>query len=179
MTKGDRPIEPREPLGPLNAVLARFIVPADCREEYLGDLHEEWQLRCRERTDRHVAQYWYFRQLIGSAPAFLGWQLARANPVFKILLPLAIVLGLLFCYVDTRATWDDAGVMALAIATSAAFFAAIEPRRPWLWAVAVGLWIPLVEITLSHGFGSLIALAFAFAGAYVGSLGRHILARAT
>jgi hypothetical protein len=168
-----------DPLGPLNAVLVRFVVPADCREEFLGDLHEEWQLRRREASNRGGAHTWYFSQLLKSVPAFVGWRLARVNPMLKFLLPLAILLGLFFCYVDTRPTWDDTGVMALALAISAAIFAGIDAQRPWLWALAVGIWIPLVEITISHGFGSLIALAFAFAGAYAGSFGRRMLTRAT
>jgi hypothetical protein len=49
-----------------------------------------------------------------------------------------------------------------------AYFGFRERRRPWRWALAVG--IPLLNIVIQGNFGSLIALAFAFAGAHVGAL---------
>jgi hypothetical protein len=37
-----------------------------------------------------------------------------------------------------------------------------------LWALCCGLGVPLVDIPISHNFGSLLAVAFAFAGVYAG-----------
>jgi hypothetical protein len=155
--------------------LAHLIVPQDRREEFVGDLLEEWHVRHEPSGDDRGASFWFSRQLLKSMPALFGRRLAGANPMLKIILPLATVLGLFFCYVDTRPTWDDTGVMAFAIAISCAVFAAVDPRYPWLWTLAVGLWIPLVEIVVWRGFGSLLALVFAFGGAYFGSLCRRLL----
>jgi hypothetical protein len=80
----------------------------------------------------------------------------------------AVALGLLIAYVDSRPSWDDTGVTAAAVLLTCALFGAAGPRRPWLWALAVGLWIPLFGIVSARNYGSLLALLVAFVGAYVG-----------
>ncbi len=95
----------------------------------------------------------------------------------KILFTIALGLGLLITYVDTRPNWDDTGVSALVIFMSCTLFGVMGPNRPWLWALAVGLWIPVYGITLKHSFGSVLALVIAFAGAYAGMAFRRMLAR--
>jgi hypothetical protein len=94
----------------------------------------------------------------------------------RALLLIAVVFGLLVAYVDCRPNFDDAGVTALAVFVVAGLFALIEPRYPWLWALAVGIWIPIACIALTNNFGSLLALAFA--GAYSGTACRRFLAPA-
>lgn len=89
----------------------------------------------------------------------------------------AIVLGHLFAHIDHRPHFDDAGILAFAIAITCAIFAFISPRRPWLWALLIGIWIPLHDILHDNNYGSLIALAFAFAGAYLGAAGRWLQGR--
>jgi hypothetical protein len=86
----------------------------------------------------------------------------------KLLLVVALALGGVIAYVDSRPTWDDTGVTAGAIVISCGLLGAAGPSRPWLWALAVGLWIPLLAIMKSQNYGSLLVLAFAFAGAYAG-----------
>ena len=51
----------------------------------------------------------------------------------------------------------------------------LGPRRAWLWALCCGLGVPLVNIATTHTFGSLLALAFAFAGAYTGVAARKVV----
>jgi uncharacterized RDD family membrane protein YckC len=87
--------------------------------------------------------------------------------VFFIL--IAITLGHFFAYIDSRPNFDDTGVLAVGIAITSAIFAAIYPRRPWLWALAVGIWLPLHNWIHNGTFASILALAFALAGAYLGS----------
>lgn len=94
-----------------------------------------------------------------------------------ILILVAIVVGHFFAFVDSRPTWDDAGVLAFAIAMTCAILAFISPRRPWLWAFAVGIWIPLHNILHNGNLGSLIAQGFALAGAYLGAGLQRILIR--
>ena len=69
-----------------------------------------------------------------------------------------------------RQGWDDTGVTAGLILVASGIFAALRPARPWLWAVAVGGWIPLLGIASSGNYGSLLALAVSFLGAYSGAL---------
>jgi hypothetical protein len=49
-------------------------------------------------------------------------------------------------------------------------FGFIGPNRPWLWALSLGCWIPLLGITLQQNYATLLALLVAFAGAYGGML---------
>jgi len=52
---------------------------------------------------------------------------------------------------------------------------ALHPQRAWVWALAIGSWIPALSITLGHGYASLVALAFALLGAYAGGfVGRRL-----
>jgi hypothetical protein len=93
----------------------------------------------------------------------------------KILLPTGVALGLLIAYIDSRPNWDDTGITALAIFASCALWGALGPNRPWLWALAIGLWIPVYGIVVASNYGSLLAILFAFAGAYAGMAGRKTL----
>jgi hypothetical protein len=95
----------------------------------------------------------------------------------KILFLIACGVGLFFSYVDHRPHFDDTGVLACGIALSSMVFGAIEPRYPWLWALAVGGFVPLVNIVTVGAWPSIAALAFAFAGAYFGSLSRTLMLR--
>jgi len=86
----------------------------------------------------------------------------------RILLAVALVLGGLLAYVDSSPGWDDTGVMAGAIFLASGLLGFLGPQRPWLWALALGLWIPLLGIVREQNYGSLVALVLAFAGAYAG-----------
>jgi hypothetical protein len=44
----------------------------------------------------------------------------------------------------------------------------LGPRHPWLWALAIGIWIPVHGIATANNYASFLALAFAFGGAYIG-----------
>jgi hypothetical protein len=91
-----------------------------------------------------------------------------------ILLVAAIIAGIGIAYVDSRPAWDDTGVTAGAIFLTCAVLSVVRPRRPWLWALAVGVWVPLAGIVASRNYGSLFALLIAFAGAYVGMVFRKL-----
>ena len=88
--------------------------------------------------------------------------------MWKVLLPIALVVGLLIAYLDSRPNWDDTGLTAMALLACSALCGALGPNRAWLWALAVGLWIPFLEIASTRNYGSLMAIPFAFAGAYSG-----------
>ncbi len=93
----------------------------------------------------------------------------------RTLLAVALGVGVLTTWMDSRPNWDDTGVTALAVLVSCILLGALGPKRPWLWALAVGLWIPILGIALHRNYGTLLALAFAFAGSYAGMLLRRSL----
>jgi hypothetical protein len=82
---------------------------------------------------------------------------------------IATLLGLGIAFVDSRPTWDDTGITAGAIALVSCVLAAVSPSRPWLVALSVGAWVPLFGLLTAANWGCLLALAFAFGGAYVGT----------
>jgi hypothetical protein len=67
----------------------------------------------------------------------------------KALLAAAVAVALLITYIDSLPTWDDAGVIGL-------------------FVLAIGLWIPLRRILLTHDFRLLIVLLFPLVGVYAG-----------
>jgi len=86
----------------------------------------------------------------------------------RFLFAMAIAVGLSLGYVDSRPGWDDTGITAGLLFVVTATFGALAPQRPWLWAICVGGWIPLFGVLTRSNYGSVIALAVAFAGAYGG-----------
>jgi len=93
-----------------------------------------------------------------------------SSRTFWFLLIAAVVVGLAIAWVDSRPTWDDTGITAGVVLLTSAVFGFVAPRRPWLWALAVGGMIPLLGILRGGNFGSLLALIVALAGAYGGAL---------
>src|SRR5881275_3135899 len=80
----------------------------------------------------------------------------------------ALILGALIAWVDSRPTWDDTGITAGVLLLVSAGFGALRPRFAWLWALALGAWIPIVGIVSTRNFGSILALGITFIGAYLG-----------
>jgi len=81
---------------------------------------------------------------------------------------VALVLGTCIGYVDSRATWDDAGITALALVIGAGLVSFARPCR-WL-PIGVVVGIPVVAFNVIR-FGrwdSIIAVAFALIGAAIG-----------
>lgn len=90
------------------------------------------------------------------------------------LLAVALAVGALVAYVDSRPTWDDTGVTAGAVFVTCMMLGYLGPRRPWLWALAVGAWIPIIAIVQDKNYAAVLALAVAFAGAYAGMALRKV-----
>lgn len=101
---------------------------------------------------------------------------ARSRRRALRLLPFALAVGFGLAWTDSRPTWDDTGISALAVLLASAACAALEPARPWLWALAVGVWLPLLAVAQSGNWGATLALAFAFAGAFGASSARRAAA---
>jgi hypothetical protein len=94
---------------------------------------------------------------------------------FWILLILSAILGSLIAWIDTRPTWDDTGITAATIIIVTAILGAVMPRRAWIWALAVGIWIPVFNIVSNNNYGSILALIVAFIGSYAGVFIRKII----
>jgi hypothetical protein len=139
------------------------------RDALVGDLFEEWTTDIVPNHGRARAHWWLAWQVGLAIAASLPTHFRRASLKTKLLLPSAFLLGGFSAFVDSCPTWDDTGVLACGIAVACAFLGALEPKRPWLWGLAVGLWIPLYEINANGSYAASLALLFAFAGAYSGA----------
>ena len=102
----------------------------------------------------------------------------RMRTLHRCLLATASLVGVAIAYVDTRPTWDDAGITAGAMMLVAAALGFLGPLRPWKWALAVGIWIPSYAFVRAPAHGSvamLLILIFPFVGAYLGRLARRLI----
>jgi hypothetical protein len=100
----------------------------------------------------------------------------RMKTVDWLLLGGALALGLAIALVDSSPGWDDTGVSAGALFLAIAALGATRPVRAWLWALAVGLWIPVLGIVLRGNPAALLALVPALLGAFAGAGARRLLA---
>ena len=95
-----------------------------------------------------------------------------------VMMLAAAGFGLLIALVDTSPGWDDTGITVLTLLLISGAFAAANQKRPWLWALLVGAWVPVLNVALSGNYGAWLALVPAFMGAYVGALARKLLGAA-
>jgi predicted LPLAT superfamily acyltransferase len=97
--------------------------------------------------------------------------LRLSSPKMLLASALSLGAGFFIAWVDTRPSWDDTGVTAgmLFLAAAASAFA----RTPfWLAAIfAVG---PILAFELAGGWGVLLGVPFAVAGAAAGALLRRL-----
>jgi hypothetical protein len=91
---------------------------------------------------------------------------ARAGRTALVL--VALGAGVVIALVDSSPGWDSTGITAGALLMTAGVTAAVAGDRPWLWALLVGLPTPVLEVSGTAGAASLLALAFASAGAALG-----------
>jgi hypothetical protein len=90
---------------------------------------------------------------------------------------IGVGLGLAIGLVDARPTWDDTGITAGVLMVTAFIVSALAGRRPWLWALLVGVWVPAITIVNRGDPAAFLALALALAGAYAGYAASRILRR--
>ena len=89
----------------------------------------------------------------------------------------ALACGAFLAWMDSSPGWDDTGITVGLALVGSALFGALRPSWAWASALAVGAWLPVIEIPATGNFGALAALAFAFAGAYGGAFARRLLSR--
>jgi hypothetical protein len=95
----------------------------------------------------------------------------RYRLVHRALFIAAATLGLAIAWIDARPNWDDTGIIAGMMLLAAAFLGMLGPRRPWLWALLTGIWIPAHAMIRAPGLSALallLVLIFPLAGAYLG-----------
>jgi len=92
----------------------------------------------------------------------------RKDVMQSILLSVGVLAGLFSAWVDSRPAWDDTGVLAGGLLLVSGLLTLLGGRRPWLIALAVGIWIPLHDIYLSHDLRMLLVLLIPTLGAYAG-----------
>lgn len=109
---------------------------------------------------RALAQGWHNAPMQRVA----GWMGRRDG----LLAVAAVAIGASLGYFDSRPTWDDTGITVSLLLLTASMVAGFSGRRPWLWALLVGGWVPLFEIAGSAGAASLAAPLVAALGAFGG-----------
>jgi hypothetical protein len=98
---------------------------------------------------------------------------------------LALYLGLLVGLTDLRT--DDPQLPILLLMTFGLFLGFDQPAGAWRWAIALGVWVPIIGI-IAHGLRlssaqlndvlfSIVALVPAFVGVYTGAFVRRFSAR--
>jgi len=92
----------------------------------------------------------------------------RNNAMQNCMLGIAVLAGLFSAYVDSRPTWDDTGILVGGLLLVSGLLTLLGHRRPWLIALAVGIWIPAYEIFNTHDLMMLVILLIPLIGAYGG-----------
>lgn len=82
----------------------------------------------------------------------------------------ACAIGCGIGYIDSRPTWDDAGVTAGALLMSGVVVGAVMPRWAWLSGLALGVPVFIINVALHGNYGSALAIVVALVGAAVGAL---------
>jgi hypothetical protein len=92
----------------------------------------------------------------------------------KLLLFGSIGLGLLIAYIDSRPTWDDTGITVFALLAGGGIIGLLLQKRPWLFALAFSIWMPVWGIVARHDLMMLVVLIFPFIGVYAGWAVRQV-----
>ena len=146
--------------------------PEEFRRRYRGEMVQAFGDSCREAKQRggssDLTMVWV-RMVPDLASTALAERSRAMQNRWLFVVPLALALGFAIAYVDSSPGWDDTGVSAAALMSISGSFGLLYPARSWLWALAVGLWIPALSIAFHHNFESVFALLFAFAGSYSGA----------
>jgi len=144
------------------------IFDAESLDEMDGHLFESVEAGIRQGLSVEESERQALERFGSVKVVSLAFEKERNNLMQNLLLAFAVLAGLFSAYVDSRPTWDDTGILAFSILIVSGLIALLGYRRPWLIALAVGLWIPLRGAFVIHNYLSVLALVFAFVGAYTG-----------
>jgi hypothetical protein len=137
-------------------------------EEIESHLLESIQAGLQRGLTREQAEAEALRRF-GSVPGIVrAYGNERMDNMQKVFVALGIAAGIFIAYVDTRPNWDDTGVTAGLLLLSAGLLTLLGYRKPWLMALAVGIWLPLYYIYRLQDWAMLIVLVLPLIGAYAG-----------
>jgi hypothetical protein len=85
-------------------------------------------------------------------------------------LAIALAMGIVIGFVDSRPGWDDTGITVVSLLLASGVAAGVAGRVPWLIALATGIWVPLFELSGLASGGPVLAVAFSGLGAAIGWL---------
>ena len=113
----------------------------------------------------------------GEQCIILTWQaqnvtLLQAMKTFYTVLASAM-LGLTIWWIDSRPHWDDTGITVGLVIIATGLISFINPKKPFICAIATSLWIPLDQTINNQNYLTLLVFVFGFMGAYAGSFLRR------
>ena len=164
---------PRDPIGDYLCSLRRHLWRWGLAErvtlaEVESHLREAVERGEAQGLSRSEAECRALARFGGAGEVAAAFVKERLTLMQKVLLSAAVLSGLFAAWVDSRPNWDDTGLLAFGLVAAAGLLTLLGYRRPWLLALAVGVWIPLHDIALSHDWAMLLVLLFPLAGAYAG-----------
>ena len=150
----------------------RGLADTDTLAEIESHLLESVDENMRRGMNRNDAEQ-YALERFGSVKVLVAtFEKERKDRMQSLLLAVAALAGLFSAYVDSRPNWDDTGILAGGLLLISGLLTLLGHRKPWLIALAVGIWIPLHDIYLSHDLRMLFVLLIPMVGAYAGWLVR-------
>ena len=158
-------------------LLGQFIADPRIIEEVRGHLVDAVE-RAQAHEDSDTAELQAIERFGSPELVAAAFVAGRTRPLHRRLLVTAVVAGMAIARVDALPSWDDTGITAGALAAVAAVLALLGPQRPWLWTLAVGIWIPTYALVSRPDLGTVamfLVLVFPLAGAYVGRITRGYL----
>lgn len=104
-----------------------------CRETR-GHLADAIEAARRQGMDPEAAEREALERYDDARTVAAHFAAQKDRMLHWILLAASVALRLAIAWVDSRPKWDDAGA-------TAGVLGLIGPRRPWLWALGIGIWI--------------------------------------
>jgi hypothetical protein len=96
---------------------------------------------------------------------------------FWITAILSTLAGMAIAIIDSQPGWDDSGITAGMLFIASAIAGFVSPKRFWLWALLIGIWLPVAAISRNGDVTMLIVLIFSFGGSVSGFLISRIVRR--
>ena len=150
----------------------RGLADADTLNEIESHLLETVEANLRQGLSMEEAEIQALERFGSVKVVAATFAKERKDVMQTILLAVAVLMGLFSAYVDSRPTWDDTGILAGGLLLMSGLLTLLGHRKPWLIALAVGIWIPLHDIYRSHDLRMFLVLLFPLVGAYGGWLVR-------